>query len=143
MKNIFLVVGLIWITSLANAESWGEKITLDEEISMDNAVDKAHEFQNRIILVSAKIDSVCPKKGCWMTIKTPKAEVRVTFKDYSFFVPQKLMGKNITMQGVLSKSTTSIEDQKHYLIDAGKTEEAKKITSAKDEFKFLATGVVF
>ena len=41
--------------------------------------------------VTGKVENVCLKKGCWMTIKNPDGEpMRVTFKDYAFFMPMDI-----------------------------------------------------
>ncbi len=71
-----------------------------------------------------------------------KEAVRVTFKDYGFFVPKDIVGKKVRIQGKLTEKTMSVKEQKHYLEDEGapKTELAK-ITEPKFVYEFIADGV--
>lgn len=94
--------------------------------------------------VRGKITEVCEKKGCWMIMKLSNGDdMRVTFKDYKIFVPKDLTGKEVVLDGFAFTDTTSIEDQKHYAEDAGKSAvEIAKITTPKKELSFEAKGVV-
>ena len=69
--------------------------------------------------------------------------MRVTFKDYGFFVPTNSQGFPIVMEGVATLSQTDVETLKHYAEDQGKSkEEVEAITAPKKEITFEATGVV-
>lgn len=94
--------------------------------------------------VRGKITEVCEKKGCWMIMKLSNGDdMRVTFKNYKIFVPKDLTGKDVVLDGFAFTDTTSIEDQKHYAEDAGKSaSEIAKITTPKKELSFEAKGVV-
>lgn len=93
--------------------------------------------------VEAKIDAVCQAKGCWMDLlKTDSTTMRVTFKDYEFFVPKNIAGKTAVVEGIASYDTTSVEMLRHYAEDAGKSAaEVESITAAKLELVFEAEGV--
>ena len=72
----------------------------------------------------------------------PSEVVRVTFKDYGFFVPTELNGKEIAMQGRFVKHTETVEEQKHLLKDAKRSQaEIDAITQPKETVRFVATGV--
>lgn len=76
------------------------------------------------VLVTAKAESVCQSKGCWVMLTDGDLKnVRVKMKDYSFFVPKDLTGKTLVIEGVLSMTTTSEKDAKHYAKDAGASKE--------------------
>lgn len=94
--------------------------------------------------VRGKITEVCEKKGCWMIMKLGNGDdMRVTFKDYKIFVPKDLTGKEVVLDGFAFTDTTSIEEQKHYAEDAGKSAiEIAKITTPTKELSFEAKGVV-
>lgn len=93
--------------------------------------------------VSGKIAEVCSKMGCWMKLDMGNEQiVRVTFKDYGFFMPLDASG-NVIVNGKAFVSETSVEDLKHYAEDAGKsTEEIAAITTPEKTFGFLADGVL-
>lgn len=96
------------------------------------------------VVIKTTVAEVCPKKGCWMNVngEKPNEVVRVTFKDYGFFVPTELKGKEVAMQGHFVKHVESVEEQKHLLQDAKRPQsEIDSITKPKETFRFVATGV--
>ncbi len=97
--------------------------------------------------VVGKVSGVCQTKGCWMNIvsdsDTSKTEMFVQFKDYGFFMPKDLAGKEVVMLGKAYREVTSVDDLKHFAEDEGLTaEEIAKITEPKTELKFMASGVM-
>jgi len=95
-------------------------------------------------IIKTTVAEVCPKKGCWMNVNGAKAKevVRVTFKDYGFFVPTELNGKEVALKGRFVKHTESVEEQKHLLKDAKRPQsEIDAISKPKESFRFIATGV--
>lgn len=100
-----------------------------------------------ITKVAGTVTGVCQAKGCWMTIvsdqDTSNTEMFVQFKDYGFFMPKDLAGKQVVMQGKAYRETTSVEDLRHFAEDEGKSaDEIAAITEPKTELKFMASGVV-
>lgn len=87
---------------------------------------------------------VCQTKGCWMTIDLENGDVmRVTFKDYGFFVPKDIDGKSVIIEGFAFNDTTGVDALRHYALDAGKTqEEIDAITDPQIELRFEAHGVL-
>lgn len=94
--------------------------------------------------ITAKVTDVCEKKGCWMKLDLNEGQqVMVRFKDYGFFVPKDIVGKQVILQGNAFVDQVSIEDQQHYAKDAGKNEvEIAAITQPKKTYTFLANGVL-
>lgn len=155
MKRILFVVFAIAVLAACSPKivervegvHFGETISEKGAMSYDELLaemDKKGGLEG--IKVEGKVENVCQKKGCWMTIvsENPDAEVMfVKFKDYGFFMPLELSGKKVVMQGNAFIETTSVDELRHYAEDEGKSaEEIAKITEPKKEFKFLADGVV-
>jgi hypothetical protein len=68
--------------------------------------------------------------------------MRVTFKDYGFFMPLNSAGRSLVLSGIAMNDTTSVETLRHYAEDAGKSkEEIEAITEPEVELVFEATGV--
>lgn len=88
--------------------------------------------------------SSCTKKGCWMTVDLGRQQsMRVTFKDYGFFVPKDLNGERVVVEGVLSRKISSPDEQRHYAEDAGESKEAIAAIQAADTvYAFEAVGVL-
>ncbi len=118
------------------------------DISVDGAVDIKTAINNfsgdsAMVKVSGNIVEVCQAKGCWLTLETGAEPVRVTFKDYGFFVPKDSDGSLAVMDGILKKEEVSVETLRHYAQDAGKSqEEIDAITEPELKFTFEASGVV-
>ncbi len=110
-------------------------------IDLGKKLDGEKEFSGK---VKGKVVSVCQQEGCWMKLaKEDGSTIMIRFKDYGFFVPKNMDGKEVVLNGVAKKSTTSIAMQKHYANDAGKSaEEIAKITEPKNEIVFTASGVL-
>jgi hypothetical protein len=94
--------------------------------------------------VRGTIVEVCQAKGCWMKLDLGNNEtMRVTFKDYGFFVPKDAKGREVVIEGVALKSLTPVEELQHYAKDAGKTaEEIAAIIEPVQELSFEAVGVL-
>jgi len=89
------------------------------------------------------VNSVCQAKGCWMTIAAGEdKEMMVKFKDYGFFMPKDISGREVVMHGMAFYRITPVDELRHYAQDAGKSpEEIAAITEPKNELHFLAEGV--
>lgn len=95
------------------------------------------------VTFKAKVNSVCKMKGCWMKLALDNnKEVMVKFKDYGFFVPTDIEGKEVIVSGKAFVSLVSVDEQKHYAKDAGKSEkEIAAITKPSKTYSFEANGV--
>jgi hypothetical protein len=94
--------------------------------------------------ISGKVVEVCQEKGCWMKLENSNGEkLMVKFKDYGFFMPKDILGKQVVLDGEAVIKEVSVKQLQHYAKDAGKTEEEiNKITQAKKETQFIAKGVL-
>jgi hypothetical protein len=113
-------------------------VTLTELVA---ELESKDEFSGKVV---GEIKEVCSKKGCWMTIDLPNGQsMRVTFKDYGFFVPLNSSGYPVVIEGIATKKVTDVKTLRHYAEDAGKSkEEIEKITESKNEYAFEAVGVI-
>jgi hypothetical protein len=169
MRRILLIiVTVLFVFSCKNAEdkdvsmdgndqvtqgteytSFGEEISMDGALSYEMAAEKYKAMKpgdTVTMKFKSKANSVCQKKGCWMKVAMGDDEVMVTFKDYGFFMPKNLAESDlneVVMNGKAFVSEMSVEDQKHYAEDAGKTqEEIDAITEIKRTLSFEADGVL-
>ena len=129
--------------NVSSSKHFGTKI--DAKNAM-NIADLYSKMQGKARLENVKIQGkateVCQAKGCWMKLgATP--EMMVKFKDYAFFMPKNLAGKNVVCAGKAIRKVTSIEELRHYAEDAGKSAaEIAKITQPEEEIRFEAAGVL-
>ena len=127
-------------------EYFGAKITEENALPVDSVVSMLKKSSEDIASVKAtgKIDAVCKNKGCWMTIANSVGEpMRITFKDYGFFVPKDCNGKTAIFEGKAYHDTTTVEMLREYAKEDGKSkEEIAKITEPEINLSFEATGVI-
>jgi hypothetical protein len=153
MKNAFLILGLITLVvacgpsnkEVVNYTSYGAQITSENAVSVDGLAGLMAEADTVNLKLTGTIEKTCKMKGCWMTVTMPEnSTMRVTFKDYGFFVPKEGMeGKTVVFQGQAIRTETSVEDLQHFAKDEGKSEEeVAAITQPKKEYTFVAEGVL-
>src|SRR5690625_2820323 len=96
------------------------------------------------VTFNTNVNSVCKSKGCWMKLDLgAEEEAMVKFKDYAFFVPKDIEGRDVLVHGKAYITEMSVEDQRHYAEDGGASkEEIGKITQPKRTLSFLAEGVL-
>lgn len=130
---------------LDDGKHFGMVIDAKKAMTYDQLVPKMTAVDSLPAKVTAKVSQVCQKKGCWMTLVSEKGHppMRVTFKDYAFFMPKDLSGKRVVVEGFAFIETTSVDVLRHYAEDAGKSkEEIAAITQPKRELSFEAAGVL-
>ena len=123
---------------------FGEKINKEGAVPLHTLSALMVKQDSLNIKLAGEIVEVCQKKGCWMVMDLGEGQLmRVTFRDYGFFVPQDIVGRNAVVSGTAKKETTSVERLRHYAEDAGKSaEEVKAIHAPKEEVVFIADGVL-
>lgn len=122
-------------------ESFGAEITSK---NTSPASEFNGEILNKTIKLEGVVNKVCKKKGCWTTIGVANNEdMRVTFKDYGFFIPTNAEGKNIILEGIAYNDTVSVDMLRHFAEDEGQSEEEiASITEPEIKIAFEATGVL-
>lgn len=145
LSFIALFIGLSFAGIAQDVQSYGAAIKSENAISVTELSDKLSSEDELEVKVEGVINASCAAKGCWMTMQLANGEeMRVTFKDYGFFVPTKgLNGKKAIVEGIAKREVTSVVTLKHYAEDAGKTEEEiSEITEPIQEVTFVANGVL-
>jgi len=106
---------------------------------------KANANERKAYTVTAEIEEVCAKAGCWINIKQKNgAEMMVRFKDHFTIPTDTKLGTQAFLHGDLFVDTISVDMLRHFAEDAGKTpEEIEKITEAKINMGFEADGIKF
>ena len=132
--------------NVGDGKHFGTTVTKDNAVPYDAVMTKMATTDSMTMKVTGKVKEVCQKKGCWMTLVSDQPgqpEMRVTFKDYAFFMPKDLAGKRVVVDGYAYVDETPVDVLRHYAEDAGKSkEEIEKITEPKREVSYEAFGVV-
>jgi hypothetical protein len=125
-------------------KTFGKALTLTEPVNLADAIAEPSLHKDKEILIEGKVFKVCKKKGCWMLLGDNEKNIRVTFKDYAFFVPKTSAEKRARAQGMIIEETLSVKAARHFLKDEGASK--AEIKSIKDPIKtasFIASGVQF
>jgi hypothetical protein len=99
------------------------------------------KYTTEAVVVDGVISNACTRKGCWMQL-APAADangVRVTFKDYGFFVPLDAKGMKARAEGVAVVKTLSKEEADHLAGEGAKL--ARNEDGTAREVSFIANGV--
>lgn len=123
--------------------SYGLVVTSDGAVSIPEMEGKVQDNKYRG-KIRGKVSEVCQEKGCWMKLENAGGEkLMVKFKDYGFFMPKNIVGKEVVLDGEASVNEVSVKQQKHYAEDAGKSkEDIAKIRQSRKEMQFVAKGVL-
>lgn len=125
-------------------EFFGEKITEDGAKPTDSLKAMMGTDTMMNCKLVGPIEAVCQKKGCWMELKNQDGStIRVTFKDYGFFMPKDASGRTAIVDGFAKVEVTSVADLKEYAKDDGKSKaEIDAIREPLKELVFEAKGVI-
>ena len=146
MKKIKVLLGLFIISASLSGQtrSFGEKIeegSIIENSKIQNLFLAKEKFNAKL---KAKVTDVCQMKGCWMKLEIgEEKDIMVNFKDYSFFVPKNIIGKEVIVSGEAFKRNISVDELKHYARDRGENESViSLIVEPKEIYSLTAKGVI-
>ena len=155
----FLLIGLLVFACKGQAKketeteqeatysSFGKEIIADDAIAATSMAQHYQTMKGGDSINSkmiGKVKEVCQSKGCWMKVDLEDGnQVMVKFKDYGFFMPKDIAGKEVIINGKAFVNEVPVDEQRHYAEDAGKSEEEiAAITEPKKTFSFEADGVL-
>lgn len=121
----------------------GEALKGAQAVKLAELLAKPQEHNGKTVLLEGQVRKACEKKGCWMELATAADAkgpgVRVTFKDYGFFVPLDSAGSQARVEGVVQVAELSENRAKHYegegaIVPRGSDGKAREV-------QLVATGV--
>jgi len=126
--------------------SFGDKITDENVLAKSEIIETYKNLKvgdTALVKFTTSVNEVCQTKGCWMRLDLDGDEAMVRFKDYGFFMPKNIANKEVIVNGKAYITEMSVEEQRHYAEDAGKTEEEiAAITEIETTLSFEANGVL-
>lgn len=125
----------------SKVESFGAPISKATPVEVKELLSHPSKYDGHELVLEGQVAEVCPVKGCWMTFTSGGRALRVTFKDYAYFVPKDSAGHTAVCEGRFEVRQVPADEARHYLEDAGRYDEAAQITGPVESFTFVATGV--
>lgn len=133
-------------TKSLTGQQFGTPVNTKDALAFDDLLGQMASRDSMPAKVRGTVESVCQMKGCWMNIVSSKPgneSMFVKFKDYGFFVPKDISGREVIMEGYAFREVTPVDELRHYAEDEGKSQaEIDQIKEPKVELKFLASGVL-
>lgn len=103
------------VSQTATTETFGQQMDMAApRVAMAELAEKSQKFVNQTVRTEARISKVCQKKGCFFIAQQNEHLIRVSFKDYGFFVPTDSSGKTVQMTAVLVEKQLSEEQAAHF-----------------------------
>ena len=103
----------------------GTELPKAKTVSVADCVLQAEKLAGQEVLISGRVAQVCANKGCWWAIENPEnpsQTIRVTHKDYGFFVPKGAKGRDALAFGKLEVKKLTKEEALHLAKDEGLTD---------------------
>jgi hypothetical protein len=124
-------------------ESYGVRLTSsDEAVAAMTVLHHPELYDGKVVLVEGTIAEVCPIKGCWIKVADGDRSMHVNFKDYAIFLPKDSAGRTVRLHGQVAMREIPADEARHYLEDAGRHDEAAKITGPARQLTMVADGVL-
>lgn len=111
-----------------------------EALPLAKIIAAGDDYAGKQVRATATVAQVCQKKGCFLVAQDGEAVARVTFVDYSFFVPTDSGGKDVTIFGTFNRKVISEAQAKHFAEDAG--QDPATVSGPREEYSIVATAVV-
>ena len=110
-------------------------------VALGDALGNPSAYAGEQVILEGTVVKACPMKGCWMELAPAGAArgIRVTFKDYGFFVPTDVAGRAARMEGTFETNVFSRHDADH-LIEEG-VALVRNADGTATELSFVASGV--
>jgi len=131
---------LLPFSLLAASGKFGAPLGGSPKVALVDLVKDQAAWSGKTVMTEGVVATVCQGSGCWMTLKSGDQSVRVTFKDYGFFVPIDSAGTRAVMEGVFSVKKLPEATAKHYAEETpgGKPDSIK---GDQRELSLVASGV--
>jgi len=119
----------------------GEPIGDSPTVTLAALLKDPDKYEGKSVVLEGVADAVCQKKGCWMEVVSEpgKQGIRVTFKDYGFFVPMDAGGMVVRAEGMIEIKTLDKEYVDHLAEEGASIKRNPDGTAT--EIGFVATGV--
>ena len=136
-----LAVGSLATVVAQEVVTRGAAIGDSPVVSLAEAARNADAYADRSVILEGQVVKACQNKGCWLELVPQGAErgIRVTFKDYGFFVPKNSAGHSARLEGVFERNIFSKADADHLIAEGVAL--MRNPDGTATELSFVAAGV--
>lgn len=110
-------------------------------VDLAAALGNPSAYAGEQVILEGTVVKACPMKGCWMELAPDGAArgIRVTFKDYGFFVPTDVAGRAARLEGTFETNVFSRADADHLIAEGVSL--VRNPDGTATELSFVASGV--
>ena len=110
-------------------------------VALADALGNPSAYAGEQVILEGTVVKACPMKGCWMELAPAGAArgIRVTFKDYGFFVPTDVAGRAARLEGTFETNVFSRADADHLIAEGVAL--VRNPDGTATELSFVASGV--
>ena len=143
MKKVLIVVAFIaTVGAHADVIKRGAPIKAGApSVAFAKILESPATYAKTPVVVEGVVTMNCSNKGCWIQFspEAGKQGMRMTFKDYAFFVPLDSKGMKARAEGVTSTKTLSKSHVDHLESEGAKLK--RNADGSATEVAFIATGI--
>ena len=96
----------------ACAEIYGAGLTLDTPTAIADLVGDPETYAGQKVRVAGTVSEVCPRKGCWMSLRDGDAAVRIKVEDDVIVFPAEAVDRDAVAEGTVEVLEL---DREHYV----------------------------
>jgi len=120
---------------------FGAKFTDAKTVKLEDVLASVDSYAGKTVKVEGTIKDVCQQKGCWLVVTDGTRQMRVSFKDYGFFVPKDVKERKVVLEGTVSKKTITEGAAQHYASESADKVDPESIQGPQQVIAMVATGV--
>ncbi len=143
-----LIIALLPSVSVAGEKQFGEKMTLETPITVDDLLKDADAKTGKLVQVEGRIADVCAMAGCWIVVASETSDEDIKFKvdDGVIVFPEEVKGKFAVVEGTLNRIEMNLEDSRGYLAhlaeERGEEFDTASVTEPMSFFQIQGAGAV-
>jgi len=126
------------VEATSDYETFGSLLPDEGEThALSTVLSAGNDYLGREFKATARVAQVCQVKGCFFIAQDGPFVARISFQDYSFFVPSDISGRMVTLAGRLKVRDLSAQQAEHYNADIGDP----KALKPGQQYEIVATSV--
>ena len=110
-------------------------------VSLSDVLRDVDVYTGTTVTVEGSVNKVCQMKGCWIELVSADSltGIRVTFKNYGFFVPTDSTGYHARLEGTFEMNIFSKDDADHLIAEG--VDLTRNPDGTSTEVSFVAVGL--
>jgi Domain of unknown function (DUF4920) len=114
----------------------------EKTVAVSAVMSDAQQYSGKYLSLTGTVASVCPKKGCWLTLSDQDSKpmfIKFTCPVDGRLIPMEAVGRPAVVEGLVKVVTLSETEARHYKEDAGASqEEIEKIVGPQTQITVMS-----